>query len=855
MNKVILIILVVLLCNPVSAQVTLGYYLPKEISYNPSIPTPKQFTGHEPGEWHLTHDKLYYYMLELARISDRAIWEEYGRSYEGRPLGQLIISSPENIKNLEQLRQQHVLLCDPAKSDNLDVKNMPIFIKLGYGVHGNESSAQNSSVITAYYLIAGEGKQIEELLKNAVILIDPALNPDGMQRHSTWVNFTKSLNNNPDPNSWEFSESFPGGRTNHYWFDLNRDYILLQHPESVGRVAAFYKWRPNINTDHHEQGPNATFFFQPGIQSRNNPLTPMENQELTAEIGKFHEKYLNSIGSLYFTEESYDDFYVGKGSSYPDIHGSVGILFEQAGVKGHARETPGGLLTFPFAIRNQFTVSLSTMEAGLKMKEKLLDSQRRFYKDAIAQADKYPVKAYIFSEPSDNARTGEFIKNLLRHQIKVYRLAHDITKNGIEFKSESSYAVPLKQNEYLFVRSLFEPVKEFKDSTFYDVSTWVLPMSFNIPYSAISPVEMQGLIGSEISEAPALKGRLLAARDAYAYLFEWNEYFTPRALYMLQNSGLITRVATDRFTSFIGNDKKEFSYGTILIPAYDQTLTRDEIFTLMETVTKECGITVYGVNTGLTPGGIDLGSNAFNVLKKPSVLMITGEGTNSTDIGEIWHMFDIRFNIPVTMATATRVNSMDLDRYNVLIVTGSPDISAAGIDNIKSWNRKGGTIIAYESGNNWLVRNKLAEIDFLPPAGNKRSSGIYANRSGDSQVQLIPGSIFEVKLDITNPLCYGYLRATMPVFKSTTAAAKKDPGIYNNPVLYTSNPLLSGYCTKENIERVKNSSFVSVHGNHIISIYDNTNFRAIWFGTNKIFMNAVFFSQIMGGGRGYDPGN
>jgi hypothetical protein len=858
MNRLVVLSIAFIFCGSLSAQVTLGYYLPKEISYNPSIPTPKQFFGHEVGEWHLTHDKLYYYMLELARISDRAIWEEYGRSYEGRPLGQLIISSPENIKNLEQLRQRHVLLCDPAKSDNLDVKNMPIFIKLGYGVHGNESSGQNASALTAYYLIAGVGKQIDELLKDEVILIDPALNPDGMQRHSTWVNFTKSLNNNPDPNSWEFNEPFPGGRTNHYWFDLNRDYIMLQHPESIGRVAAFYKWRPNINNDHHEQGPNATFFFQPGIQSRNNPLTPMENQELTAEIGKFHEKYLNSIGSLYFTEESYDDFYVGKGSSYPDIHGSVGILYEQAGVKGHARETPGGLLTFPFAIRNQFTVSLSTMEAGLKMKDKLLDSQRRFYKDAITQADKYSVKAYVFTEPTDNARTGEFIKNLLHHQIKVYKLAHDITKNSIEYKSENSYVVPLKQNEYLFVRSLFEPVKEFTDSTFYDISTWVLPMSFNIPYTAIIlPAEMQGLTGAEVLEPPVLNGKLLGARDAYAYLFDWNEYFTPKALYILQNSGLMTRVATDKFTSFVGTDKKEFSYGTILIPAFGQPLNRDEIFTLMESVAKECGITIYGVSTGLTPRGIDLGSNAFNVLKKPSVLMITGEGTNSSDAGEIWHMFDTRFQIPVTMTTPDRFTSMNLDRYNVLIITGSPDISANGTENIKAWNRKGGTIIAYESGNNWLARNKLAEIEFIPAAGNKRSSGVYANRSGDNQVQLIPGSIFEVKLDLTNPLCYGYNRATLPVFKSTATAVKKDPGIYNNPLIYTANPLLSGYCTKENIERIKNSSFVSVHGNRIISIYDNTNFRAIWFGTSKIFMNAVFFGQIMGGGGrgGMDIGN
>jgi hypothetical protein len=847
MKKLILYVVFLFVITNLKAQTTIDYFLPKEISYNKQIPTPKQFTGHEVGEWHLTHDKLVSYMLELAKISDRAIWEEYGRSYEDRPLGQLIISSPENIKNIEQLRQQHLLLCDPSESDKSDVKNMPLFIKLGYGIHGNESSAQNASVLTAYYLIAGEGQKIDELLKNTVILIDPALNPDGMQRHSTWVNFTKSLNNNPDPNSWEFSEPWPGGRTNHYWFDLNRDYIMLQHPESVGRVAAFYKWRPNINTDHHEMGANATFFFQPGVQSRNNPLTPADNQELTAEIGKYHEKYLDAIGSLYYTEESYDDFYVGKGSSYPDIHGSVGILFEQAGVKGHLKETPGGLLSFPFAIRNQFTVSLSTLEAGMNMRSKLLESQRNFYKEALILADKYPVKAYIFTEPSDNARTSGFIKNLLQHKIRIFKLAKDISKNGVDFKAGNSYIVPLRQNEYRYVRSLFEPVKDFTDSVFYDISTWVLPLSFNIQYSAINVIkEMEGLAGSEVLQAPVTEGRLTAARDSYAYLFEWNEYLAPKALCRLQNAGIKARVATDKFVCNDGNLNKEFTYGTIMVPVTGQNIAGAELFNLMESVAKDCGITIYGTSTGLTPKGIDLGSNGFSVLQKPSVLMFAGEGSNSSDAGEIWHMFDTRFNIPVTMVTPARAGSLDLDRYNVIIVTGSPDVSPAVIENIKIWNRKGGTIIGYEAGNSWLSKNKLAEIEFVPTVVSKLKDGIYANRSGDNQVQQIPGSIFETKLDLTHPLCYGYTRDLLPVFKSGATAAKKDVNIYNNPVNYTSDPLLSGYCTKENIARIKGTSFASVHGNRIISIYDNTNFRAIWYGTNKIFLNAVFFGQIMG---------
>ncbi len=830
-----------------SAQVTSDYYLPKDVTYNKSIITPSQFAGHEIGEWHLTHDKLYYYMLELAKASDRAIWEEYGRSHEGRPLGQLIISSPENIRNIEQLRQQHLQLSDPAVSAKLDLIKMPLFIKMGYGIHGNESSAQNSSVLTAYYLVAGEGPKIDEILKNTVILIDPALNPDGMQRHSTWVNFTRSLNNNPDPSSWEFSETWPGGRTNHYWFDLNRDYIMLQHPESIGRTEAFFRWRPNINNDHHEQGASATFFYMPGIQSRNNPLTPSDNQQLTAEIGKFHEKYLNQLGSLYFTEEGYDDFYLGKGSSYPDIHGSIGILYEQAGVKGHLRETPGFILSFPFAIRNQFTVSLSTMEAGLAMREKLLDHHRKFYLDALSLADKHPVKAYIFTEPDDNSRTSEFIKNLMRQQIKIYKLARDISKDGISYKAENSYIVPLRQNEHRYIRSMFEPVKEFTDSTFYDISTWILPMAFNIRYSALTvPKELEGLAGAELKDVPVAEGIVTGPADPYAYLFEWNDYMAPGALYALQNAGIVTRVATKEFSFNNNSINRKFSYGTILISAANQSCSKAELRSIIESVAKEFRITVYGVPTGFTEWGMDLGSGNFSVLNKPSVAMIVGDGINSTDAGEIWHMLDTRFKMPVTMITASRFNNADLGRYNVLVIAGSPDLSASGIENIRNWNRTGGTIIGYEGGNNWLTRVKLADIEYLPSAPSRIREGRYTDRSVNSQAAGIPGSIFETRLDLTHPLCYGYTRDRMPIFKSGTAVAKKDPGIYNNPINYTTDPLLSGYVTKPNLDRIKGAPFASVHGSRIISLYDNTNFRAIWYGTSKVFMNAVFFGQLLG---------
>ncbi len=259
----------------------LSYYLPAGISYNIDIPVPSASIGHEVGEWHVTHDKLVGYMKLLDAVSDRAKWEEYGKSWEGRLLGQLIITSEENMARLEEIRLEHLKLSDPAVSGGVSTADMPLIIKLGYGVHGNESSAQNASLLTAYHLVAGQGTGIDEILDRCIILIDPALNPDGLQRHSTWVNMHRGMTLATDPSGREFNEAWPGGRTNHYWFDLNRDYLMLQHPESVGRVDAFYRWMPNINTDHHEMGANSTFFFQPGVQSRNNPVVPPDNQALT----------------------------------------------------------------------------------------------------------------------------------------------------------------------------------------------------------------------------------------------------------------------------------------------------------------------------------------------------------------------------------------------------------------------------------------------------------------------------------------------------------------------------------------------------------------------------------------------
>jgi hypothetical protein len=325
-------------------------------------------------------------MYALAEASDRVNLEVTGYTHEARPLLLLTITSPKNYQNIESIRTQHVQLADPSKSGALDTKSMPAVFYMGFSIHGNEASGSNSSLLAAYYLAAAQGPEIDSYLSNTIILLDPSFNPDGLHRFSSWVNSRKSKVISTDPADMEHNEPWPGGRTNHYWFDLNRDWMVAQQPESQARIKQFQRWKPNVLTDHHEMGTNSTFFFQPGVPARVHPLTPEMNQELTRQMGQFHANALDSIGSFYFTQESYDDFYYGKGSTFPDVQGAIGILFEQASSRGHSQSSDNGVLTFPFTIRNQFTTALSSLKAVNAMRVDLLNYQRDFYKNAVAEA-------------------------------------------------------------------------------------------------------------------------------------------------------------------------------------------------------------------------------------------------------------------------------------------------------------------------------------------------------------------------------------------------------------------------------------------------------------------------------------
>jgi hypothetical protein len=826
-----LFVFFLLLSISISAQkVDLSYYLPKNITYDESVPTPKEIIGHEVGEWHVTHDKLVEYMKVLAASSDRISIENRGKTYEDRPLLLLTITSPENHKNLEEIRQMHLNATD---DNSVDISKKPIVVYQGFSIHGNEPSGSNAALAVAYYLAAAVN--IDDLLNNTVILFDPSFNPDGLQRFAYWTNTNKSKNINPDPNDREYSEIWPGGRTNHYQFDMNRDWLPVQLPESKARIASFHKWLPNILTDHHEMGSNSSFFFQPGIPSRTNPLTPQLNQDLTKEIAIYHAKALDKIGSLYYSEESFDDFYYGKGSTFPDINGSIGILFEQASSRGHAQETVNGVLTFPFTIRNQFTAALSTLEAAKNMRVKILQYQQDFYKESRNSADK---KAIVFGDEKDGAKSFHLAEVLKRHQVKIHEVESDFTSNGKKFKKGYSYVVPMNQKNQRLVKAMFDVQKTFKDSLFYDVSAWTFNHAFGVDYAENVSLAKAG---NEITSLKINTGSVSLKSD-YGYLMPWNEYYTPKALNALLQKGLRAKVSMKNFK----NGRNSYDYGTIFIPVQNQKLDADELYQFLNKVANESHVNIAGVTTGLNDG-IDLGSSNFSSIKKPKVAMLVGSGVVSYDSGEIWHLFDQRFDMRLTRIDLSYFAKIEISKYTHIIIPSS-NIDKAAIEKLKTWVKNGGVLVGYKNTTKWLSSSKMISLQFDKQKMDTIKNISFENKSLKSGAQFIGGAIFEANLDRSHPINFGYKNDKIALFRNSTIFIKADKKSYNNPIQYTSNPLLSGYISKENAKIIKNTVPFKVQKlgrGKVIVFTDNTNFRAFWFGTNKLLMNTIFFGDKM----------
>ncbi len=848
MNKIITILIVFLSFNAVAQN----YYFEEYQPFNKEIPSPEEFLGYPIGEYHTRHDLVVSYLYKLAELSDKASISVYGHTNENRKLVMLRITSLENHQNIAAIKEKHLKVID-QNTNITDFTDLPIFVNLGYGVHGNEPSSTEAAMLTAYTLIASESEKVTAYLKEAIFFLDPTINPDGRDRHTNWVN---NFRGNPlvaDKDDIEHNEGWPRGRTNHYWFDLNRDLLLGVMPESNARLKWYHDWYPNVVTDFHEMGTNSTYFFEPKNMSASvNPVTPVENYTtLNNAFAKQFSADLDKIGSLYFTAERYDSTYPGYGSTYMDLQGSLALLFEQASSRGHLQETPTGTISFQFTIRNQFISSFSTIKASILHKDLLYNYQNTFFKKSIEKASRSKVKGYVFGDDFDKNRTKAFLDLLLKHKIKVYDLDKNLSVANKKFKANNSYVVPTQQKQHYLVQSLFETYNKYRDSVFYDASSWSLVNFYNMKHSALTKVPSYT---NEITfDNNIVKTDEFEISD-YAYVIPWDDYYAPAVLNSLQQKGILVKTSTKPFTITANGKEVSFNRGALLIAVSIQKLSKDSLYKTVISNCKKYDVQGYSINTGFTLKGNGLGSNSFQVLRKPKAMMIVEGDVSSYEAGEVWYLFEQRMQMPISKVPERLFKSVNLSKYNVLILVSGKynGLDEEDKDKLKNWIEQGNTLITIAKASSWAVKNKIVSESLVE---NKKDSLKaperlnYADARGTHGKQSIGGAIFEVDLDITNPLGYGYHNRKLPVYKNNRVWLKPSKSEFLTVANYTEHPHIDGYITKENLNNYMSKSasiLISKKGEgRAVLFADNPNFRGAWYGTNKLFMNAVFFGSLL----------
>lgn len=821
-------------------------YLPDGIELDPTIPTPESVIGFKVGEWHIRHDLLVNYMRALAEASDRISLQVTGYTHEQRPLLLLTITAPKNQNKLEAWRKANVEQVFEGKKLKQDA---PLFLYMGYSVHGNEPSGSNASLLLAYYLAASKDPRVTELLANNVVLLDPSFNPDGLSRFAQWANMHKGKVLSADPLHREHDEGWPNGRTNHYWFDLNRDWLMMVHPESEARIKQYQHWRPHILTDYHEMRPDSSYFFQPGVASRKNPLTPEGNVRLTNALAEFYVKAFDQQNRLYFSQEGYDDFYYGKGSTYPDAQGSIGILFEQASSRGHLQSTINGPLSFEQTIQNQLTMSLALFDGAMANKAAIIDYQHQFYNDTQSLIKDDELAGFVLNEPLDNWRLEKAKWVLAQHNIEYIVPAQTVTADGQQFAAQQTIIIPLDQPQYRLVKSLFSTQQSFVDNTFYDVSNWNLPLAFDLDYASITSRELKRVKTSQLVKSET--NLLSLDKNAYGYAFRWHHYKAPALLQQLFDAGVNARVATKSFTALTTHGEQVFTTGTIAIPR--GIPQPDKLSEIVSSAAQHSGLPVFSLQSGSTSSGIDIGSRSMVPLTPPKVLVIGGDGTSPYQVGEIWHYLDTQVAMPITLVEQAKLSGVKLDHYShIIFASGRYELNDDVTEKIADWVRKGGTLIGQMSAMRLFSRLHWLDVDI---STSKEITDLFSQKNlayGDKAAyeaqQLIAGAVYKANIDTSHPLFYGFDKAVLHLFKASNMIVNSRQPSVVVPARYTKEPLVAGYSADVLAREISESVAVIAQpmgSGQVIGFTDDPQFRGFWYGTNKLMSNAIFFADVI----------
>ncbi len=825
-----------------------AYFFPQAGDFDPAIPTPQQFLGYEIGSRYTRHDQLVAYFNELARLSDRIHVREIGRSYEGRPLIIATVTAADNHARLEQLRQQHATLVDPSQP-RAAAGNSPVVVWLGYSVHGNETSSGEAAMLIAYYLVASRSTEAQQWLQQAVVLFDPAQNPDGRDRAANWHNAYASLPASSDPADKEHVEPFPQGRTNHYFTDLNRDWLALTQQDSRPKVEVFHQWYPNVQIDFHEMGKDSTYYFEPSPKSMHSPLLPASSYEFNRTLAKYHAAALDSLGSLYYTGENYDNFSPVYGSTYPDFHGAVGVTVEQASSRGRVQESVNGLLTFPFTIRNQVATGLGTVRGAVTEREGLLDLQKSFFQSALKQAAQQPVKSFVFGDVHDPALTNRLLELLLLHGIRVHALASAVTIDGLRFEPGSAYVVPVVQPQFRLVHSIFAETPAIKGDVFYGSTSYAIAPAYGVAFAG-----SKGRVGEgeRITALPAIAGSLQGGEAGYAYVIDWRDYNASAALYALQSKGVAARAAFRPFTTATSGGEREFAAGSVVVPVAGQALQGAALRDAVQSVAQATQVTVHALSTGQSRAGIDLGSDGVKALRRPEVALVMGEGVTATEIGSAWFLLDQQLRVPASKIDPSQLGKVALDRYTTIVLSGGKydAVEAGAVAALKRWIQAGGSLVTYGTASRWAVEKKLADGEALASEPDADDTGrqAFGDQRDIAAIERVSGNILSAAIDTTHPLGFGVPGSRLAVNKESTVVLRPSANPFSTVVRVDDRPRVNGYLSERNRGRVAGSAWLLVspqgQGN-VVLFADDPAHRKYWHGTDRLLINALFFSNLL----------
>lgn len=812
------------------------------------IKSPAEFLSHPYGQAYTPHYQLIDYIKYLDEKSDRLQLEQIGTTNEGRPMMLCYISTPENLRKKEEIRLTNLyhIGLHPQLPEQAEEK---VIIWLSYSVHGNEAAGSESSMQVIYDLIKPENEATHSWLSNALIIINPCLNPDGYNRYTQWNRTATSKVPNPSRDDIEHIEPWPFGRVNHYLFDLNRDWAWQSQLESRQFIAAYNKWMPQVHTDVHEMGYNEHYYFAPAAEPYHKFISDHQRSFQT-EIGKNNAKLFDQQGWLYFTREVYDLFYPSYGDTYPTYNGAIGMTYEKAGIRAsRAIEIESGdTLTLARRIEEHRTTSMATIEFSARRGENLIKEFRQFF--------------------SENRKTpkGKFQTYVLKNHPRLERLSENLQRNGIQFSfaaekkktsgfhygygaqmefevQEGDMVIYADQPKSILTQVLFEYHTEIPDSNTYDITAWSLPLAYNIEAYGLT-----GKLAVAVKNARRQSNPVQWPEKAYAYYFNWNQIESPRLLAKLYKMGYIVRMALNPVTF----DKTQVDKGTVFVTRGDNP-RRDLEKDILPLLNAYEGAGY--IESGMSVSGGDIGGNSFVLLNQPKILTLTGEGTSNNEVGQIWHYFDEVISYPITRTTVEQLSRVDLNKYNNLVLPdGDYYLNDDFLLKLRNWVGAGGKLIAMGSSlslftdkEGWALNTYATEEEKENAKKDKElkmlsaRKDLYHEHDRKGLSDYVSGAIIENKLDVSHPLTFGLLQPYYSL-KTGNQSYKLLKNTWNP--IYIPNQFKSlgfvGSKVKAQMAETVSYAVESMGRGNVVYMVDNPLFRGFWEGGNMLFSNAIF---------------